>query len=282
TLSANHRSGRLPALALLATLGLAWAGVHAHLAAVVTGLPELLSMALFIAALVAWPLAQPAAGAPPERLTGRALLLAGAVVVVFLRLTSPWDARHPQPSFVAYQLDQDAGRAWRVTPVRLRSAWSDAVLRADGGKIFRFAHWAWEQPVDAAPARLANVPPPMVGLSRLTGGRVAVTVTEPSAQTLALWLSPDTPARLVQAGEAPTDQPLAPGRWSRLVWAAPPGEGLTLVLQPAGPGALQLRYSAGFAGWPAGVRPPPPPPAQVMAIGRSGETLATGTRKLAW
>lgn len=283
TLSADHRPDRLPALALLAAFGLAWAGVHAHLVVVVTGLPELLCLPLFMIALVVWPLAQPAAGAPPERLAGRALLFAGAVIVVVLRLSSPWDARHPQPSFVAYQFDQDAGRAWRVAPVRLRSAWSDAVLRADGGKISRFAHWTWERPVDAAPARLANVPPSTVSLFRLADGRIAVTVKPPrGAQTLALELSPDTPARLVQAGDAPTDQPIGPGRWTQLVWSAPPPEGLKLVLQPAGPGNLQLRYSVGFADWPAGVTPPPPPPAEVMAIGRSGETLATGTRRVGW
>ena len=284
TLSADQRDSRLPALALFVALGLGWAGVHAHLVAVVTGLPELLCLPLFMAALVAWPLAQPAAGAPPERLAGRALLFAGALTAVLLRLTSPWDARHPQPSFVAYQLDQDNGRAWRVAPARLRSAWSDAVLRTDGGSISRLSHWAWDRPVDAAPARAVQVPVPGLGqVDTATAGLVSVKIVPaPGTQNLALELSPDTPARLVQVGAASIDRPLPPGGWTRLFWSAPPPDGLTLTLRPAGPGSLQLRYAMGFQGWPAGVAPAPPPPAAVMAIGRSGETLATGARRIAW
>lgn len=283
TLATEQRPSRLPALALLAALGLGWAGVQAHLIVVVTGLPELLCLSLFVAALVAWPLAHPAAGAPPERLAGRALLFAGAVMVAFLRLTSPWDARHPQPSFVAYQLDQDSGRAWRVTPTRLRTAWSDAALRADGGRIARTAHWAWERPADAAPALPVRIPAPVVTQSRTADGLVAVTiVAPPGAQTLALQFAPDTPTRLIQVGAASADAPLAPGRWTRLFWDAPSPAGLTMILRPAGPGSLQLRYAVGFDHWPAGVAAPPPPPAKVMAIGRSGETLATGVRRIAW
>lgn len=283
TLSTEPRPSRLPALALLAALGLGWAGVQAHLVVVVTGLPELLCLPLFIAALVAWPLAHPAAGAPPERLTGRALLLVGALMVVILRLTSPWDLRHPQPSFVAYQLDQDAGRAWRVSPVRTRTAWSDAVLQADGGRIARITDWAWEKPIDAAPARAVRMPAPVITQAPAAGGLVAVTIVPPpGAQTLALQFAPDTPTRLIQIGAASADAPLAPGRWTRLFWSAPSPRGLTLILRPAGPGKLQLRYAIGFDSWPAGVAAPSPPPPGVMAVGRSGETLATGVRHIAW
>jgi hypothetical protein len=283
TLSADQRPGRLAALALLAAIGLGWAGVHAHLAVVVTGLPELLCLPLFIAALVAWPLAQPAAGAPPERLAGRALLIVGAILVVFLRLASPWSARHPQPSFVAYQLEQDAGRAWRVTPARLRSAWSDAALRGDGGDIAPFAHWAWDQPAVAAPARAVELPDPVLIVNRPAAGLVAVTLVPPAgALSLTIELAPDTAVRLVAVGAARADVALAPGRWTRLRWTAPPPEGLTLTLRPGGPGGLHLRYAIGFDHWPARVTPPPPPPARVMAIGRSGETLATGTHRIAW
>jgi hypothetical protein len=57
---------------------------------------------------------------------------------------------------------------------------------------------------------------------------------------------------------------------------------LTLTLRPGGPGGLQLRYAISFDGWPARVAALPPTPAKVMAIGRSGETLATGERRIAW
>ncbi|MDB5445962.1 MAG: peptidase family, partial [Phenylobacterium sp.] len=282
-LAADQRRSRLAALAVIAALGAAWAGVHAHLIIVVVGLPELLCLPLLMATVTLWPLAQPEAGAPPARLPGRALILAGLALVAVVRLTSPWSDRHPQASFVAYQLDQDAGRAWRIARPDLRTAWSDAVLQADGGRIAPFRHWAWDAAVDAAPARLAAVPPPAIVLARGADGLLRLTVTAPpGARTLALQLSPDTPSRLVGVGSAPADLALAPGRWTKVAWAAPPAAGLTLTIRPAGPGALRLRYAVGLDGWPAGVAPPRPAPPAIMGLGLSGEALATGSRTLTW
>ncbi|CAN7581705.1 M20/M25/M40 family metallo-hydrolase [Phenylobacterium sp. LjRoot225] len=282
-LGADRRRGRLAALMPFAAIGVGWAAIHAHLIVVVTSLPELLALPLFMSAMTVWPLAQPAAGAPPERLTGRALLFVGAVLVAVIRLSNPWDARHPQPAFVAYQLDQDSGRAWRVGDAERRSAWSDAVLRADGGRIAELRHWAWPRPVDAAPAKIVPAPAPITTLAHAEAGLITVKVaTPPGARTLTLHLSPDTPARLVAIATAATDAPLAPGRWTQLRWTAPPEGGLTLVLRPGGPGRLQLRYAMAFDDWPAGAVAPPPPPAGTMATGRSGETLVTGSRSLAW
>jgi hypothetical protein len=282
-LAADRRRSRLAALMLFTALGFGWAAVHAHLIVVVTALPELLALPLLMSAMTVWPLAQPAAGAPPERLTGRALLVAGAAVVAVIRLTSPWDPRHPQPVFVAYQFDQDQGRGWRIADPDRPSDWSNAVLRADGGRIAEFHHWAWPAPVDAAPAKPIRTPEPAITLDPAEAGLIRLKVAAPpGARTLTLQLSPDTPARLVAVGGAAADTPLAPGAWTKLRWTAPPDDGLVLLLRPGGPGRLQLRYAMAFDDWPADSVRPPPPPRGILGSGRSGETLLTGSRSLAW
>jgi hypothetical protein len=200
-----------------------------------------------------------------------------------VRLANPWDARHPQPSFVAYQLDQDVGRAWRVAAEALRTPWSDAVLTADGGRIAPFRHWAWSEPMAAAPARLAAVAPPAIALSRGSDGLVGLKVTPPAgARTLTLELAPEAPARLVGAGTAAADLALPAGRWTRIAWDAPNADGLTLTVRPQAPGRVQLRYAAGFDRWPAGIAAPKPPPPGVIARGLSGGALVTGSRMVAW
>ncbi|CAN7224690.1 hypothetical protein LJR219_000786 [Phenylobacterium sp. LjRoot219] len=282
-LAADRRPGRLAAMTLLAAAAIGWAGVHAHLIAIVAGLPPLLVVPLFMAALSVWPLAQPAAGAPPERLTGRALLLAGAALALVIRLDAPWSARHPQPSFVAYQLDQDAGRAWRVTHPQLRSAWSDAALRADGGPIAPFRHWAWDHEMAAAPAPPTPAAAPQLTIARNLAGQVALTaIPPPGARVLTLQLAPETAVRLTQVGAAPTEVTLPARRWTQLRWSAPPAEGLRLILDAPPGGGLQLRWAAEFDRWPAGVAAPPKPPPRVMATGRSGATVITGARRLTW
>jgi hypothetical protein len=282
-LAADKRTDRLAALTLVALLVVGWAGVHAHLVVVVTGLPELLVLPVFMAALALWPLAQPDAGAPPARLPGRALLVAGAALVLLVRLSGAWDERHPQASLVAYLLDQDAGRAWRVAPPTLRTGWSDAVLRADGGRLQRLSLWSWGPPVDAAPARLAAIPAPTITSVRRADGLLVITLRPPAGvRALSLQLSPDTPAKLEGVGAAPASLRLAPGRWTEVTWTVPPPAGLTLDVRPAGPGALQLRYSLTRDGWPPGVTPPPRPPADVMGVEFSGDTLITGSRRVTW
>jgi hypothetical protein len=282
-LAADRRLAARAALALAAALTFGWVGVQAHLAVVVVGVPELLALAILLAAPAAWPLVQPApAPSAYARAEGRTLLLAGVALTAVVRLADPWDARHPQPSFVAYQLDQDAGRAWRVAAEALRTPWSDAVLTADGGRIAPFAHWVWSEPMAAAPARRAAVAPPAIALTRGSDGLVGLKLTPPAgARTLTLELAPEAPARLVGAGTAAADLALPAGRWTRVSWDAPNADGLTLTVRPQAPGRVRLRYAAGFDRWPAGIAAPQPPPG-VMARGLSGSALVTGSRTVAW
>jgi hypothetical protein len=280
-LSADRRPGCHTALTLIAAIGLGWVGVFAHLVVIVVGLPELMVLPLVMAAPVVWPLAQPAPGAPPARLAGRVALIAGALLVVIVRLVSPWNDRHPQSGFVAWQLEQNTGHAWRLASPDRRTAWSDAVLAA-GGRTARLRLWPWSRPVDAAPTRPVPVPAPQIALAR-RGGRLELNfVPPPGARTLRLDLAPDAPMRLVGAGAGAADQSLPGGRWTDLRWTAPDPAGLTLTMEAPEHGRLALRYAAVFDAWPGGVAPPPSPPSGVAATAGSGQALITGERSLTW
>ena len=282
-LGAKLRPAGLVTATLAAALGLAFAIVHAHLIFVATGLPELLILPLFMAALVVWPLVQPAPGAPPEELAAAALLLAGAALVISIRLTAPWDARQPQPSYVVYQLNQDGRQAWRVTRPDLRSRWSDAALTSEGGQIRRVEHWAWPQPMDAAAAPAVEAPRPRLAVTRREADEIALTFSvDPGVRALVLQMSPGADMRLVRAGSATKDMTLPAGRWTQLRWTAPPADGLAVVLRTSGPGQLAVRYVQEFERWPAGVAPPPRPPSDIMATGRSGQMFATGALQARW
>jgi hypothetical protein len=282
-LGAELRPAPLAAATLTAGLGLAFAIVHAHLLIVATGAPETLILPLLMAALVVWPLVQPAPGAPPEELAAGVLLLTGVALVAWIRLSPPWNERQPQPGYVAYQLDQDAGRAWRVKPADLGGAWANAALRADGGRIGAFAHWAWPQAMQAAPARLAQAPRPRMAVVRDESGQVVITLaTDPAVRALTLQLAPRGDVRLTRIGDAAADARLAAGRWTQIRWTGPPPGGLALTLRTSGAGGLAIRYVQAFERWPAGVAPPPPRPANVMATGRSGQMFATGTLRASW
>jgi hypothetical protein len=273
---------RLPAcllLALLAALGLAWIGGLAHVLFLGLDMPELLAVVAWSAAILVWPLAQPEEGAPPARLVGPLTLAAGLAMLMWVSLDTPWTTRHPQATQVLYHLDQDAGRAERLS-LLARTPWVDQVLTADGGSVARRSHWLYRQPYDAAAATPLSLPAPQIALAAQADGSVLLTATPPpGARVVTLRLRPDTPLRIVRAGAAPAALQAQPGRWTRVSWEGAP---LTLRLRPAGPGALEVRYSALTDGWPQGAARMPPRPPTEMGFDISDSAIVTGTRRLTW
>ncbi|MCR5878996.1 M20/M25/M40 family metallo-hydrolase [Phenylobacterium sp. J367] len=179
-------------LALLAALGLAWIFGLAHLLFLGLDMPELLGLPFWSAAVLLWPLAQPEEGAPPARLVGPIAVAAGLAVLVWVSLDTPWTGRHPQATQVLYHLDQDTGRAARLSLLD-RTPWTDRVLAADGGAAAKRVHWLYRQPHDAAQARPIALPAAAVTLVLQADGTLLLTAQPPSgARTVTLRLNPNT------------------------------------------------------------------------------------------
>jgi hypothetical protein len=282
-MGARRGYAALAALALLAVIALTWIAGIAHSAFLSLDLPELLALPMFLAAMVLWPLAQPQEGAPPARLVGPALMAAGLVALLIVRFDPPWSARHPQLTYVAYVIDQTAGKAWRVDAADQPTRWSDAVLRADGGTIGKRTLWQFREPVRAAPARLLPAPEPAISLTKQPDGSLVLrAVQPPGARVLSLQLRPDTPATTTTVAGVPVRQPLSPAAWTRIDWEAPGPDGLTVTLKPGGPGRLRVRYVATLEQWPAGAAALPARPPTLMGFDTSDTTKVSGERELAW
>jgi hypothetical protein len=281
-LSARRGLATLIAIAVLAALGLGWVGGFAHAAFLSLDMVEILGLPILLAAFLAWPLAQPDEGAPPARLVGPALLVAGLAVLVAVRFNHPYDARHPDVSVVGYQVDQETGRAWRFSATPKRPNWATSVLQTGGAKIAKLQHWAFRQPVDAAPAPFIVEAAPTITLAKQTDGTLLLhAVPPPGARILNLQLSPDTVAAITTLSGVPAHYRLNPGGWARIRWEAAP-DGLDIVLRPGGPGKLTVRYLATLERWPATAPPLPPRPADVMPFETSDSTNVAGTRRFAW
>jgi len=281
-MGARKDIGVLILLAVLAALGLGWVGGFAHGVYLSLDLVELLAAPVLLAAFLIWPLAQPEEGAPPARLVGPLLLAAGVAVLLMVRFSNPYDARHPNISYVGYQVDQDAGRAWRFSASPQLPKWSQAVLKDGGGAITKLKHWTFRSPLDAAAAPFVQEAPPTLTLTPDPDGRLRLhAVPPPGARELQLQLSPNTAATLEEIAGVPVAFALKPGGATRMTWRATPG-GVDLVIRPGGPGALDVGYAAILERWPAGVKPLPPRPADVMAFDVSDSTFVVGTRRFSW
>jgi hypothetical protein len=271
----------LAVLAAIAALGLAWIGGIAHGAYTSLDLVDILGAPLLLAAWLLWPLAQPAEGAPPERLVGPLLLIAGLVVTAAVRFNDPYDARYPQATDVAYEVDQGAHKAWRASYAPNRSAWSTAVLTADGGRIARKTSLRG-RPYDAAPAPYIDLPAPQITLARTGPDGLVLHVVPPlGARVVDLTLKSDTAVTLVGAETAALRVPIEPGRQLLVRWSNA-GNGFDLALRPAGPGKLTVGYSATVEQWPRQAKPLPPRPKDVMAFDLSDSTVIQGARSFSW
>jgi len=279
--SARRDAIALTILAGIAALGLGWIGGVAHAGYISLDLVEVLGLPTLLAAIVVWPLAQPAEGAPPERLIGPALIVVGLAVTAIVRFDPPWTPRFPQATYVQYLTDQDTGRAWRIRPRGTQSAWSDSVLGADGGRIQRLALWTSTRPLDAAPARPVAAPAATATLDRAPDGDLALHLAPPpGARYLLARLEANTPTTIVSVGGVPINLAMLPGRPTRLVWNN--GPKVDVVLRPAGPGRLDVRTLATIDAWPATAKPLPPRPATLMPFDRSDTTVVAKSGRFTW
>jgi hypothetical protein len=269
-------------LGLLAALGLGWVGGFAHGGFVSMDLMPLVAIALLPAALVLWPLAQPADGAPPMRWLGAVLVAAGLAVTAWVRFADPYDARHPQAAIVNYHADLDTRRAWRTSATPDLPAWSKAALAAGGQPLQRISHWVYDTRAWAAPAPWVEPPAPTLGFARRADGALVLhAAPSPGSLTVVLRLRPEAPLVLESANGVAAGVPLKVGAWTVVRWAGS-ADGADLVLRPTGPGALTERAASTAPGWPAGIAPLPRKPADVMAWGLSDATVTTLSRRYAW
>jgi hypothetical protein len=273
----------LAVLAVFGAIGLAFAGSLAHAAYLSLDLPELQALSAMIAVLVIWPLAQPDEGAPPARLVGPILVLAGLAVTAAVRLNHPYDARHPEATDVVYQIDQDRKQAWRVDELLMLAPWSEGVLKTGGAALTKLSGWQFRKPVDAAPAPYVDYPTPQITLAKAANGDVTLHVVAPAgARTITLHLTSNTIAQVSAIAGFPTHLSIPPGKSAAFSMAAPPPEGFDVTVHPAGPGKLDVDYAAVLDDWPKAAPPLPKRPADVMPFDISDSTVLTGARSFSW
>lgn len=285
----NRHSGPV-ALATIAVIGavtVGWAGGMAHLMFLALDFPAILALPIIMAGMVLWPLAQPAEGAPPERLAGRLTLLAGVVLLLIVRFGEPHDARHPRATPIAYHLDQVGRRAWRVSDVPDRDPWSDAVLRTERpkAKLRQHGQWMFTPRAVGVVAPYVEAPKPSFTLTRIAGGRLRLWVEPAGQRSVSLRLQPDQPMRLERVGGLAVDEALEPQLWTQVHWQAAQ-EGVELILRPAedagGLRLLNVEYAIRTDGWPKGAKPLPPRPPNARPFGTGDVAVLGGTVTLTW
>lgn len=270
------------AFVVIAAPGLAWLGGFAHGLFLGLDMPELLAVIAWLAAFLIWPLAHPRIGGA-GRITALAVLVAGFVVIAYVRFQEPWSARHPQASIVAYEIDLQADRSWRLSATPTLSPWARGVLTADGGVIARReAPALWRRPVDAAPARPLAAPGADLSLrTGSEGARELVALPPQAARILSVRLTTDTPLADVRLNGRPVQILDKAGAAATVRWQGDP-EGFVLAFRPSGPGSLEARHAVVFERWPAGATPLPPRPRDVKAFDISDSTVVTGAAKFGW
>jgi hypothetical protein len=283
--AAGARRGLIATLLVgaVALVGLTMAGVLGHLVYQGLDLPELLALPLFMAFLVALPLAQPHEDSHHGHGIGLLAIFVGLIVLAMVRWISPWTARHPQATYVAYVQDRDAGRAWRIAIAPGLDAWTRSVLQADGGQVVSRAFPPLlANPVKAAAATPVAADPPAFSLARGADGAVVLKATPPAgARVLELELRPTAEMGLLTLDGRTVPLAPKPGEWTHLRAVAIP-QGVSIGFRPTGTGAIDIRWAAVSERWPTDAKPLPARTARQMPFDLSDSLVATGSQRLSW
>lgn len=282
-LASRRNLPQLAVLAIIGALGVSWLLTFAHGLYLGLDLPELMAVIVWLAALLLWPLAQPGEDQKGARMAAMAMIALGVITVGIVRFDPPWTARYPQATHIAYYVDTAKGLAWRISDMPHLPDWTRDVLTSDGGKVQKLKlPFLWREEAWAAPARAVAATPPSATLAREADGRLRLTVLpSPGARTLTMTAKTTAALTDLTVNGQPSKLLGKAGGSARFYWEVPE-KGLTLTFRSAGPGALDLSYSASLDEWPADAAPLPPRPADLMAFGTSGATLVGGARRFTW
>ncbi len=248
---------------------------HGLVLAVGAGIPEVLALPTLIAGLVLFPLLWPT----QERRIPICALVALAIafgLVMVIRVTDPWSARHPRPTQALYVADLDSGGFFRASPLPPADPWTRGVLAADGAVIGRADLRPIASNTFAAPAHPVAVDRPQATLVREASGQTSVRLISagPARQLLLDVKADGAISNLTINGLAAA--PSAGAGWTHIVWDAPDQGGLTVSFT-APDGLLQARYGALTDGWPGDARPLPRRPPNAMPWMNSDATVVIGS-----
>jgi hypothetical protein len=268
------------ALVAAAAIGLAWIGGLFHLIALGLDLPPALAVFVWLAGFALWPLVQPLARGRAGWVWVAVLLSIAAALVGAIRFASPWSPRHPQPTLAYYVADLSTGAFWRAAAAVGPSAWTDAMLGAEGGapQLRAFPPLlADERATRAKPVAVADP-----GLRLRQGGDGAVVLDIPAmgdARALTVQVRSSVAVADARIDGRPVAALPSPGAWTTLTME-PATSPLALTFRPQGPAKVEVRYALIHNGWPADAPPLPPRPPTVAAWADSDALAVVGALAL--
>ena len=278
-LGAGRSPWRMPILALGGALGLGWILPYGHELYLGLDLPELLTLAVWLSALVLWPLIQSEGGGPRPRALAIGLLAAGFVAVAMVRLAPVWSERHPQATLAHYVIDHDAQKAWRVANTPKLDPWSAQVLGA--GVTRREFQPLTRKPAWAAPAPMIAASAPVLSQTLGPGARQGLSLRGMNARVAYVRLRASAPLADVRLGGRPVAILDQPGRWTLIRWTG--GEQIVLDWTPKAPhGRLEVETAWITDGWPQGAAPLPKRPATAAPFDLSDSQVDLASTRLEW
>jgi len=267
--------------AAVAVLAVGWLGVFGNL--VFLGLGIDLPAVIVLPVLALLPCLMPLLAVSGEEKAAPAaaalLLVLGAGSLAYARLAPP-TAERPEPSLVMHVQNLDSGKAWRMAGFKTLDPWSDAALKSSGPVAYAPLQGIGDEPVWAAPAPPAKLPPSVLRIVRENGRLTLHAETGKTTYALRLMLRSSVPLQsLAVGGKALHDTVPAGG------WVAIDGyhtAGYDWVLAAPAHARIEARLRVMQDRWPAEAEALPPVPQTVMPVYTSGYSLAFTSAKTEW
>lgn len=214
------------------------------------------------------------------------LILLGGILTVAATVLVPTSSKQPMASAVYFAENLNCGTAYHVAPMKYLDPWARSALHANGnepvyGPIDGISDTpVWSVPVNtdrkAAKATIATT------ISRQNGRLVITAMPSATDEALELAIYSDTELTGQRLNGEAVSGSIAPVRWHRVLFTAPPQNGVVWTFKAPVHGKVSARITAISSQWPAQAGTLPILPADTIMVGSSGSSRQSRTISLKW
>lgn len=245
-------------------------------------LPAIMAVPMLLLLPAIMPLAGEAGGERSANELALLFAIAGIITLV-ITLVIPVSAERPMPSAVLYAQNTDKAQAFRIDPYKYLDPWARDALSAGGqSPVYAPVPGLYDTAVWSAPAPALRLNQPHFTITHAAGRLTIKAMPAPGDSTIEIAVNSSAPLSDSFLNGRSISGTVAVNDWRKIVFTAPPIDGVIWSFKAPAHGKMAVRVSALTRDWPKGAEALPPLPSDTILVGDAVTSRRSLTKSFKW